>query len=543
MNNREQALLAHFVTNLDRNVYGLKNLPQVVMGAVFAAYSRSTLSAREILIQKFFGDAEFKRIAGAYNIPKTDDSPLADPAKAEAFYDRVLVQYGDDSVAELGITHIAVEKVSNVVAKLIEDRRIGLNPLEKSSRYVNFNQKDAHGQYAYYRPPNVMKSALGKVYAAAMDLLFDTYGALIDPLKAHFATRFPRQPDQSETAYAAAIRAQACDVARYLLPMGTLTNVGLVGNGRAFEYVIQCLLATPFLEAHVVARDLLAELRLVLPAFVRRIETERGEQSVAYLKSRSAYEHAAPQPDMPPAAMTRMGVELAHFDKDGETRVAAAMMFESSQRPLSDLHAALATEAKDYIRAIIRGALPLRGHRTHKVSRAFEHASYTFDIVCDIGAFRDLHRHRMLTQQRQTYHPNLGYVVPEDIAKIGAKDRYRQAMDSAQRAYFKLAAKFPHEAQYITPFGYLIRFNMKMNAREAYHLCELRSTIQGHWSYRYIAQEIARRIREVHPAIGQGMLVDWSENAEMTRLKAESRQESKLLALGLKRLDETPALF
>jgi thymidylate synthase ThyX len=533
----EQQLLSYFVTNLDSNVYGFKNLPQVVMGAIFAAYSRSPLTAREILLKKFLGDEEFQRLSGEIVglMAGEQSKPLVDPEKAEAFYSRVLVQYGDDSVAELGVNHTAIESVSNIVAKLVEDRRIGLNPLEKSSRYVQFNDKNQSGEYNYHRPAKILTTNLGKTYIEAMDLLFDTYSTLLDSLKRHLSTRFPKKEGQSDTAYNTALRAQACDVLRYLLPMGTLTNLGVVGNGRAYEYLIQCLLASPFPEAHTIAHKLLDELRQTLPAFVRRIETERGQESVDYLRQRREYEFDLQQPEVEGISAISQGVRLMQYDQDGETRVAAAMLYESSSHPLDAIQKTISHETKEYVRSIIRGAYTNRKHRTHKVSRAFEHTHYAFDIVCDIGAFRDLHRHRILTQQRQAYTTDLGYFIPEDIYAIGAEKEYRKAMDSAKSAFDKLRKKHPFEAQYVVPFGYFIRFTMRMNAREAFHLCELRSTEQGHWSYRFVAQEMARAIEKVHPAIGEGMMIDWSEGGEMARLKAEQRQEEKLKQLGLER--------
>ncbi len=535
----EKKLLSYFVTNLYGNVYGFKNLPQVVMGAIFAAYSRSPLSAREILMKKFLGDDEFRRLTGEVDrfLSTVDGNKIAlDADKAEAFYDRVLVQYGDDSVAELGGTHMAIENVSNVVVKLIEDRRIGLNPLEKSTRYVQFDDKNDLDQYKYHRDDKLVASPVGPVYIEAMDLLFDTYTNLMDPLKKHLSQKFPQKEGQSNSAYAAALRAQACDVLRYLLPMGTLTNMGVVGNGRAYEYLIQCLLASPFAEAHDIAHKLLGELRQILPAFVRRVETERGRQSIDYLRDRSAYEVSQSiDAEIEYPTDTVQQVRLVDWDKDGETRIAAALLFEGSRYPLDVIQSTLATKTKQEVRSIIRGEYDLRSHRTHKPSRAFEHTSYAFDIVCDIGAFRDLHRHRILTQQRQPYSTHHGYIIPPDIKAMGAEADYRLAMDTAKKAYDKIAKKFPHEAQYVVPFGYLIRFTMRMNAREAFHLCELRSTIQGHWSYRYVAQEMARQIGEVHPAVGEGMMVDWSQGEEMARMKAEQRQEAKLQQLGLSR--------
>ena len=533
----EQKLLSHFVTNLDSNIFGFKNLPQVVAGAIFAAYSRSALSAREILVKKFIGDAEFKKMAGDFStLAETQNqTSLVSSEKAEAFYDRVLVQYGDDSVAELATTHLAIEQVSNVLVKLIEDRRIGINPLEKSSRYVQYNNRDELGRYNYYRNEKWIKSKLGQIYVHTMDGLFDLYSELIEPMKAHMAKKYPPKVGQSETAYAAALRAQACDVLRYLLPMGTLTNVGLVGNGRSFEYLITCLKATPFLEAHTVADLMLKELSHLLPAFVRRIETERGQAAIDYLSGRTNYEQQIVIDNVIGEPVSGPSVRLIGFDRDGETQVAAALAYEASTLSLDAIASELSHQPKEVVRQIIRGAYPIRGHRTHKPSRAFEHATYTFEIVCDIGAFRDLQRHRILTQQRQPYSTHHGYVVPQDIIDLGVESKYRSVMDQARSSSDAIYNTHPADAQYVVPFGYLIRFTMKMNAREAYHLCELRSTIQGHWSYRFVAQEMARLITKIHPAIGDGMMIDWSESGEMSRLKAEQRQEEKLQKLGFER--------
>lgn len=535
--NQELKLIAHFVTNLDSNVFGFKNLPQVVTGAIFAAYSRSALSAREILIRKFLGDDVFKKMAGDFArlTKQSVASGLIDPAKAEAFYDRVLVQYGDDSVAELATTHLAVEQISNVVAKLIEDRRIGINPLEKSSRYVQYDDKDADGKYRYFKDPKLMKSKHRAIYIQAMDGLFGLYSGLIEPLKTHLKHKFPPKADQSDTAYNAALRAQACDVVRYLLPMGTLTNVGLVGNGRAFEYLITCLKASPFGEAHEIAHKILDELRHLLPAFVRRIETPRGQESIDYLARRTNYESSIKIDNFPSDLLNQQTVRLIDFDPAGETKVAGAIAFENSRTSLDTIWAELSHQSKETVRSIIRGSYPLRGHRTHKPSRAFEYTDYIFDIVCDIGAFRDLHRHRVLTQQRQPYSTVHGYIVPRDIIDLGVETKYRAVMDLARTAYETIVKDFPSEAQYVVPFGYLIRFTMKLNAREAFHLCELRTTIQGHWSYRFVAQEMARAIAKVHPAIGDGMMIDWSETGEMARLKSEQYQEAKLQKLGFLR--------
>jgi len=137
----EKSRLAPFFTNLDRSTFGLK-LPQEVAGALFSRYSRSTKSLRRTFLDEFLGDPALglSDLLGGQTDPVGDSAALK---KARAFYERVLVGYGDDSVAQLGGAHLACENISNVAAKLLEDARIGIAPLEKSTRYVRFDHKDA----------------------------------------------------------------------------------------------------------------------------------------------------------------------------------------------------------------------------------------------------------------------------------------------------------------------------------------------------------------------------------------------------------------
>ena len=185
----EQRALAPFFTNLDRSVFGLK-LPQEVAGALFSRYSRSTKSLRRTFFDEFLGDPELglKDLLGAQTSASDDSAALK---KARAFYDRVLVGYGDDSVAQLGGAHIACENISNVAAKLLEDARIGIAPLEKSTRYVRFDQKDAAGNYLFYREPKIMASRHRDSYVEVMNLLFDTYSRQMEPMLESVARSLP----------------------------------------------------------------------------------------------------------------------------------------------------------------------------------------------------------------------------------------------------------------------------------------------------------------------------------------------------------------
>src|SRR5262245_23064201 len=152
----EQQNLTPFFTNLTEPIFGLK-LPQEVAGALFSRYSRSTKSLRRIFLDEFLGNSDLLLHQLPGNQQTTEEHSAA-LKKAREFYDRVLIGYGDDSVAQLGGAHVACEQISNVAAKLLEDARIGIAPLEKSTRYVRFDAKDQYGEYLFYKEPNLMAS-------------------------------------------------------------------------------------------------------------------------------------------------------------------------------------------------------------------------------------------------------------------------------------------------------------------------------------------------------------------------------------------------
>src|SRR5256712_12300018 len=227
----EARVLTRYFTNLDRPVFALRNLPEVVKGALFSRYSRTEKSLRRVLLDEFINepDSGFEHLAGG----ATEDDMVA-VRRAEEFYERVLVGYGDDSVAELAAAHAAVEQASTLAAKALEDSRIGISPLEKSTRYVRFDRRAPDGKYLFYRGPELTSPD----YEPAAEALFETYSKLVEPATQAIRERFPQEKGETDRAWKAATRAKALDLLRGLLPAGTLTNLGLYGNGRAFEYLI-----------------------------------------------------------------------------------------------------------------------------------------------------------------------------------------------------------------------------------------------------------------------------------------------------------------
>jgi thymidylate synthase ThyX len=544
----EQKRLATFFTNLDRSTFGLK-LPQEVAGALFSRYSRSTKSLRRTFLDEFLGDPALglsDLLTG--QAEPTDDSTAL--KKARAFYERVLVGYGDDSVAQLGGAHIACENISNVAAKLLEDARIGIAPLEKSTRYVRFDQKDAAGNYLFYREPKIMASRLRDAYVEVMNLLFETYSQQMEPMLHFVSKSLPieqlevrdpgsgktltyddaRKDDKlrrwAETAYRATVRAHACDVLRSYLPAATLTNVGMFGVGQAFEYLISKFYSHELSEAKDLGSAIHGELNQLIPSFVKR--AQRNDY-LAYTWT-TAKQIAAvsvkvltPRPSEP--------VTLIDYDDKAEEKIIAAILYAHSRHPLEQLRQLAAAMSQDHRQQILEEYFTKRRHRRDKLGRAFENVYYTFDILGNLGLYRDLHRHRILTQERQDFTTVHGYDTPPEIEEADFKSEFDRCMNRAAELYGQIYRDLPSEAQYIVPFAYKIRWYMKMNLREAVHMCELRTMPQGHPDYRFICQEIWRRIQEVHPTLAQsGKFMDW-QKYRLGRLQSEMRTEFKKSAL------------
>ncbi|MEM8531650.1 MAG: FAD-dependent thymidylate synthase [Chloroflexota bacterium] len=527
----EQTLLTPFVTNLSQPVFGLRNLPEVVKGALFSRYSRTDKSLRRILLDEFIHAPEsgFAAIVGSAR--ETGTEQLVATQQAEAFYERVLIGYGDDSVAELGGAHLACEGISNIAAKALEDSRIGISPLEKSTRYVVFNRKQ-DGQYRYLREPAIMASRHASRYESTLDHLFDTYSTLLEPTITFVRERTPRDEQTSQRAYNSATRAKACDILRGLLPMATLTNVGLFGNGRAFEYLLTKLYASPLEELQTLAGSMQHALDVLIPSFVKRAKNERGRAYQQYL--RDARERVADLvkthtlQDIPFEETPESMVHLVEYDQQAEAQVIAAILYSHLELPLATAQEIVGQLPVEERLTFLRAYVGERQNRFHRPGRAFEEASYTFDVLADLGAYRDMQRHRMLTQERQRYTIHHGFITPTELVEAGLDERYNAALQQAAESFDIISTDLPEAAQYIVPMAFRIRWRMTLNLRELYHLCELRSAPQGHPTYRAIAQSMYAQVRNVHPTLAEGMrFVDMNEYT-LERIDAERRLDAKL---------------
>jgi thymidylate synthase ThyX len=524
----ERARLAPHFTDLDGPVFALVGLPEVVKGALFARYSRSAKSLRRLFLDEFSEAASGPDLRGGSVVERHG------VGRAEALYERVFFDYGDDSVAQLGGVHLACEQASQPLAKVLEWGRLAAY-LEQSTRYVPYDDRPG-GRWRYTVPPEVEALPdLAARFRQTLDGAFETYARWLGPVQEHYRTAIPREPGDSDFVHRMTIRAKACDDLRGLLPAATRTNIGIFAPAQSYEQLLLRMRNHPLAEARQYADLILTELRKVIPAFLTRVDVpERGGRWSEYLReTRDATSSVAdavlaglhPEP--------RPEVTLADFDPDGEVKVVAAALYGSSDLPDDQLMRVAGGLSRDQRARVLAAYVGDRRNRRHKPGRAFEHSAYRFDVLCDYGAFRDLQRHRMLTIEWQPLSPHHGYETPDAVQAAGAGDDWREAMERSDLLYQDMGeAGLGGAAQYAVSMAYRIRFVMQMNAREAMPVLELRTTPQGHPTYRRVCQAMHRLIEHQagHAALAAAMRFVDHSGGEEGRLGAERRSEAKRAA-------------
>lgn len=516
----EADVLRRYFTNLDQPVFALVNLPEVVKGALFARYSRSMSSLRRLFLDEFVGDLD---ITGDVTIDAT-----VGLQRAEALYDRVFFDYGDDSVAQLGGVHLACEQASNLLTKVLEWGRL-MAYLEQSTRYIAYDQR-LGGRYRYYRDPQILNSALGTRYVGDMDRMFSAYSELVPVMADFFRANLPKAPGDSDFAYRQAIKARALDSVRGMLPAASLSNVGIYGTGQAYEALLLRMRSLPLPEARSYADMMLLELRKVIPSFLKRVDlADRGELTSRYMAdNRDAMDEIARRTfgDAVGGPVADDTVELVDFDPDGETKMIAAMLYPHTSLAERTVEARIRSMSDAERVAVVRAYCGDRQNRRHRPGRALERVFYRFDVLGDYGAFRDLQRHRMLTIEWQRLSTRHGYVRPEAVDAAAAEEAFDAVMARSARLYEALSHEFGDQASYAVALAYRIRYSMQMNARAAMHMVELRTTPQGHPAYRRVCQRMHRLIAEEagHTAVAELMsFVNHDDDSGLGRLDAEKR--------------------
>jgi thymidylate synthase ThyX len=513
----ERSVLGRHFTSVDGPVAVLTGLPDATRAALFARYSRTAKPLKRVFLDEFYRPEDDVAATVAVGSDRASD-----------LFSRVLSDYGDDSVAQLAGVHVSCEQVSNLLTKVLERGRL-MGYLEQSTRYVFYGDKPGGG-YRYYRDPELLAGPFGDLYVEALDGLFDAYNEVFEAVKQQL--QGPLAPDDAAARRAA--RAAALDITRGLLPAATVSNVGIFASPQAYELLILRMRSHELPEARAYAELLLAELKKVIPDFLTRLDRpERGGVWVDYRRQRfDVLESAARELGLAgggaDAATESATTRLLRWRESAEDEIVANALYPHSRLPLDRLlEVVRELPAGDRLR-LFAASVGDRRNRRHHPGREWEAADYEFEVVSDYGAFRDLQRHRLLTIEWQRLGVDLGYQVPTEVDAAGLGATWRDAVERAEATFAGIAADSPAQAGYLVTMGHRVRYMMRMNAREAMHLIELRSSPQGHPSYRQVAQEMHALIRDTagHKLIAEAMKFANQDDVHLGRLEAEQRLET-----------------
>ncbi len=556
----EKEILSEFFTNSDQRVFAIKGLTQEVSAALLSRYSRSRKSIRRVFLDEFYQPSlTVRRESGVGK------------GKAEEFFERVFVEFGDDSVIQMGGVHICFKDVSQIAAKAIEERRIGAAYIEKSTRYLNFGAK-IEGEYQFFREPRIMASSFAQEFLEWNQSLFDSYNRHRERVKEFFLQKYPietqiftdrktgeefrysdldeEEKAKAQRAYQNALNARVFDTIRVFLPATTLTSLGAFFSGQAAEHGVNNMLSSAHPEVRLLGILACQEASKVVPSFLRRVLTAHGKATQDYLGDLRVKQKEEAQSwiDKIPRSFSE-GKEVSlvsFFPEDIEVMIASQIIYTAQGKghfskeeivnflkeiKKKDLAKNPELSFSPTVLGIIKRSLPERGNRRHKLPRSFEHAFFEFDFKCDFGIYRDLQRHRICSIERQMLSADEIYIPEEFFEMEDVLSDYQNQAQKTRDLNQRIASvsELFDASEYVTIFGNKLRFNVLANLRELIFISELRTMESGHPHYREVVQKAVEEILNQFPFLEPFFtFVNWKKDCQLGRLNAELRTQRKL---------------
>jgi thymidylate synthase ThyX len=521
----EKYLLEPFFTNLDRSVYAVTFLPPEVIGALSSRASRAKDDLRVIFLNEFvkpflntdYGNSflALRQFLHQHSFEKIFTNP-----KAREFYLKWLAQYGDDSIAQMAGAHLIYASLSQIAIKHFENQRIGIAPIEKSTRYVDYSQK-INNHYLYFDPPEIEKIGLKYEYKKVMNDVFEAYNFLYQKYFDYLKEKFPKEKE-------IVLKTKVFDTVRIILPLATLSQVSFFANGQAFEYLINRSLDHHLEEIRWAGKRAYEELSKVIPAFLRRIEKEESKAYREYLSKRTKrVEEVLKEINWQKETIkVDDNVKLIEYDPDGENKVLAGLLYFSLKEPFETILARVRKLTLKEKEKILIKILTDRRFRWYKAPRAFENVYLRFEIVLNIGAWRDLQRHRTQTQYHQRFNIFSGFDLPLEFIELNLSQKFKETILKIEDLFQKIEKIDPDIAQYSVSLAHKVRFIQYQNLREFFWEAELRTIPQGHPDYRQIEKQKAKIIQKIYPLISKYLLVDF-EDYDFARRESIEKIEKK----------------
>jgi len=493
-------------TDSSSNVYAVFGAEPEIQAYAMAKYSRSALSMRESLEE-------------------------ISQQKAEKFLNTFYFQYGHRSIADLAHIALAIERLSILAAIVIADEQ-RWDGQERSTRYQDFRKS------GFYTPDFGDDSQARDLYRNTIENLFSSYQSLSEKIFQYLREITPRPVDMKPEAYERTLRARAFDVSRYLLPLATNTSLGEIVNARTLESQVSHLLSHPHQEVrnlgellkraanspaydvnHTSLRKLVDDIRERSPELAARAERELLKE-VRVAPTLVKYADANPYEMETRRELRQMASELMGGIPHGtarpvdlvdpeplENELATTLVYEHSSHAYRQIRQKIEDIGEARRNEIIELGMRHRG-RHDELLRAFRAGQqFRFDILMDIGGFRDMHRHRRCIQIEQQFTTEHGYDTPREVGAAGALEDYRAAMESAAQAVTRVSQGPSPEArensQYVIPLGFRKRTLFKMDFAEAVYISELRTGPAGHTSYRNVAYAMYEEVKRKYPDLAR----------------------------------------
>jgi thymidylate synthase ThyX len=548
-------LLKPYITNLEDQVFAIKNLDGLV-GAVMARYSRSETGLRETLLREFIVEDKLQL------------------KKADKLIEKVLIAYGDDSVGELEGAHLALEGISMLATKVVEHRRIGGSPIEKSTRYVRFDQRDEHGHYRYVTPEG-LDPGTEQDYHRMMDRIFDGYAGMWEPIHRYLKEIKPlseaeytmggtvmhwseckstKRENAFMRTYENDLKTKTCDILRSFLPMATKANMGLFGNGRFFQNLISKMLSSPLAEARSLGEKSLEELSKIIPHYVKRAKRLdyqiQNDTAMRRFAAEFFPDTISGNSDNTPAESGVQSIELDYSEAfkrmnsvaspdelrrlildQEEDSFLTALIFPYCAMPFELIRKRIQGLSRKRKEQLYRACYGKRKTRRDRPERIIEHGyPHQFELITEWAVYKDLMRHRMGTMLVQDLNPYLGFNMPVECEDARVLDAGEDIVKTSEQLFKILAERSPENKGYAFLHGHRLRWMIGMNDRALMHMLELRTTPQGHPNYRRISQEMHRLLLEKIPSRAEEMTfinhnpVFWSRAESEARLREKEEQ-------------------
>jgi thymidylate kinase/thymidylate synthase ThyX len=407
------------------------------------------------------------------------------------------------AVSRTSDIHLGLRGISSLTAKKLEWSRLA-SYAELPTHVIDYDHKDEQGKYRYYIP-YYLEAKLQEQYRAYMDQIFNLYAEMVAALSEHLKNTSGTPKEDQTEQWLSSVRMQAIETVRAVLPVAATTTVGVQGSAKAIESVISSLLSNPLPEVYEAGKALLLEARQHTSSFMGSTDLAADLTYRTATAKRLAAVAKKYLPDQYPVPSA--SVQLVHIWPRNELDLVADMLYERSSISLNELAHITADWPYERKVEVFGTYMGNRSHRDQRPGRALEKAHYTWDLVCEFDTFRDLQRHQMVDDlEWQELTPRYGYDVPTLIEEADLADQFEACFDLSLRLHSLLQESgYVLEAQYATLLGHKIRWQVTYNAREAFHLHELRTGAHNRAEVRKLVLDMHQKLEEKHPLIAEAM--------------------------------------